>query len=66
LNAIIGYSEILVEEITDLKVPSLIPDVQKIHGAGNHLLGLINNILDLSKVEAGKSNSSWKPLRSRL
>jgi len=33
LNAIIGYSEILVEEITDLKVPSLIPDVQKIHGA---------------------------------
>lgn len=54
LNAIIGYSEILVEEITDLKVPSLIPDVQKIHGAGRHLLGLINNILDLSKVEAGK------------
>lgn len=54
LNAIIGYSEILVEEITDLNVPSLIPDVQKIHGAGKHLLGLINNILDLSKVEAGK------------
>jgi CheY-like chemotaxis protein/two-component sensor histidine kinase len=54
LNAIIGYSEILIEEITDLQVPSLIPDVQKIHGAGKHLLGLINNILDLSKVEAGK------------
>lgn len=54
LNAIIGYSEILVEEMTDLKVPSLIPDVQKINGAGKHLLGLINNILDLSKVEAGK------------
>jgi len=54
LNAIIGYSEILVEEITDLQVPSLVPDVQKIHGAGKHLLGLINNILDLSKVEAGK------------
>lgn len=54
LNAIIGYSEILIEEITDLKIPSLIPDVQKIHGAGKHLLGLINNILDLSKVEAGK------------
>ncbi len=54
LNAIIGYSEILVEEMTDLEVPSLIPDVQKIHGAGQHLLGLINNILDLSKVEAGK------------
>lgn len=54
LNAIIGYSEMLVEEITDLRVPNLIPDVQKINGAGKHLLGLINNILDLSKVEAGK------------
>ncbi|MBD3886630.1 response regulator [Phormidium tenue FACHB-886] len=54
LNAIIGYSEMLIEEITDLGTPGLIPDVQKIHGAGQHLLGLINNILDLSKVEAGK------------
>ncbi len=54
LNAIIGYSEMLIEEITDLGTPALIPDVQKIHGAGQHLLGLINNILDLSKVEAGK------------
>jgi PAS domain S-box-containing protein len=54
LNAIIGYSEMSIEEITDLGVPSLIPDIQKIHGAGQHLLGLINNILDLSKVEAGK------------
>ncbi len=54
LNAIIGYSEMLVEEMTDLDTPDLIPDVQKIHGAGQHLLGLINNILDLSKVEAGK------------
>jgi signal transduction histidine kinase/DNA-binding response OmpR family regulator len=54
LNAILGYSEMLIEEMTDLRVPNLIPDVQKIHGAGQHLLGLINNILDLSKVEAGK------------
>jgi PAS domain S-box-containing protein len=54
LNAIIGYSEISIEEITDLGIPSLVPDIQKIHGAGQHLLGLINNILDLSKVEAGK------------
>lgn len=54
LNAIIGYSEISIEEMTDLGVPNLIPDIQKIHGAGQHLLGLINNILDLSKVEAGK------------
>jgi signal transduction histidine kinase/CheY-like chemotaxis protein len=54
LNAIIGYSEMSIEEITDLGIPSLIPDIQKIHGAGQHLLGLINNILDLSKVESGK------------
>ena len=54
LNAIIGYSEMSIEEMSDLGVPSLIPDIQKIHGAGQHLLGLINNILDLSKVEAGK------------
>lgn len=54
LNAIIGYSEMLIEEITDRGTPDLAPDVQKICGAGKHLLGLINNILDLSKVEAGR------------
>lgn len=54
LNAIIGYSEMLTEEIGDRGGSELIPDVQKIHGAGKHLLGLINSILDLSKVEAGK------------
>jgi signal transduction histidine kinase/DNA-binding response OmpR family regulator len=54
LNAIIGYSEMLKEEMEDLDAAELIPDVQKIHGAGNHLLGLINSILDLSKIEAGK------------
>lgn len=54
LNAIIGYSEMLKEELTDLGQTFLISDVQKIHGAGKHLLGLINNILDLSKVESGK------------
>ena len=55
LNAIIGYSEMLVEEITDLGAKGLVLDVHKIHGAGKHLLGLINNILDLSKVEAGRA-----------
>ena len=54
LNAIIGYSEMLQEEMEDFDTPELVPDVQKIHGAGKHLLELINNILDLSKVEAGK------------
>ena len=54
LNAIIGYSEMLQEEVEDLDQKQLMPDLQKIHGAGKHLLGLINDILDLSKVEAGK------------
>ena len=54
LNAIIGYSEILHEEVTDLGQENLGRDLKKIEGAGRHLLGLINDILDLSKVEAGK------------
>ncbi len=54
LNAIIGYSEILEEEAEDRKLDDLVPDLRKIHGAGRHLLQLINDILDLSKVEAGK------------
>ena len=54
LNAIIGYSEMLQEEAEDLGQEDLIPDLQRIHGAGQNLLGLINDILDLSKIEAGK------------
>jgi signal transduction histidine kinase len=54
LNAIIGYSEMLQEEAEDLGQEHFIPDLQKIHGAGRHLLRLINDILDLSKIEAGK------------
>ena len=54
LNAIIGYSELLVEEAQDAGDETAVPDLQKIHGAGKHLLGLINEVLDLSKVEAGK------------
>src|SRR6185369_10042878 len=54
MNAIIGYSEMLQEEAEDLDQKGFIPDLQKIHGAGKHLLGLINDILDLSRIEAGK------------
>jgi len=54
LNAIIGYSELLQEEAKDRNDDSLLDDLSKVHAAGNHLLGLISNILDLSKVEAGK------------
>src|SRR5215475_12747019 len=54
LNAIIGYSEMLEEEAADLDQKTFIPDLQKINGAGKHLMSLISNILDLSKIEAGK------------
>jgi signal transduction histidine kinase/DNA-binding response OmpR family regulator len=54
LNAIIGYSEMLEEEAGDLGQEAFVPDLEKIHGAGKHLLSLINNVLDLSKIEAGK------------
>jgi signal transduction histidine kinase len=54
LNAIIGYSEMLEEEAADLGQKTFIPDLQKINGAGKHLMSLISNILDLSKIEAGK------------
>ncbi len=54
MNAIIGYSEMLTEEAQDLGQEDFIPDLQKINSAGKHLLALINDILDLSKIEAGK------------
>ena len=54
MNAILGYSEILMEEAQEKGQEEFIPDLEKIHASGNHLLSLINNILDLSKIEAGK------------
>ncbi|HEX3210628.1 MAG TPA: ATP-binding protein, partial [Geminicoccaceae bacterium] len=54
LNAIIGYSEMLLEQAEDAGAEGLKPDLEKIRGAGKHLLSLINDILDLSKIEAGK------------
>ena len=54
LNAILGYSEMLQEEVAELDLPQFSADLAKISGAGKHLLGLINDILDLSKIEAGK------------
>ena len=53
LNAIIGYSEMLIEDAED-ENEDFIPDLDKINSSGKHLLGLINDILDLSKVESGK------------
>jgi signal transduction histidine kinase/DNA-binding response OmpR family regulator len=54
LNAIIGYSEMLQEEAGDLGQDRFLPDLMKIREAGKHLLSLINDVLDLSKIEAGK------------
>jgi CheY-like chemotaxis protein/anti-sigma regulatory factor (Ser/Thr protein kinase) len=54
LNAIIGYAEMLQEEAQDVALDSFSTDLHKIHSAGKHLLSLINDVLDLSKIEAGK------------
>lgn len=54
LNAIIGYSEMLKEEASELGEPVFAEDLDKIRKAGDHLLSLINDILDISKIEAGK------------
>jgi signal transduction histidine kinase len=55
LNAIIGYSEMLQEQAEDEGNLDYLPDLKKIHTAGHHLLSLINAVLDLSKIEAGKT-----------
>ena len=54
LNAILGYSEMLAEDALAGGQTAMIPDLEKIRTAGKHLLGLINGVLDLSKIEAGK------------
>jgi len=54
LNAIIGYSEMLVEDCEERGLQEFIPDLHRICTAGKHLLSLINDILDLSKIEAGR------------
>ena len=55
LNAIIGYAQILQEDAQDLGQEAMLPDLKRIEAAGKHLLGLINGILDLSKIEAGRA-----------
>jgi signal transduction histidine kinase/DNA-binding response OmpR family regulator len=54
MNAILGYSEMLMEEAEDQGQDDFVPDLKRINEAGTHLLTLINDVLDLSKVESGK------------
>ena len=55
LNAVLGYSEILLEDAELDGKGEQIADLQKISAAGKHLLAMVNDILDLSKIEAGKT-----------
>lgn len=54
LNAIIGITEMVIEDVRDAGNADLIEPLQRVYGAGHHLLDLINDILDFSKIEAGK------------
>src|SRR6185503_1681764 len=62
LNAIIGYAQILQEDAEDAGQDDMLPDLKKIENAGKHLLGLINDILDLSKIEAGRMEIYLEPV----
>jgi signal transduction histidine kinase len=56
LNAIIGYTELLLEEAEEDGKSDYLPDLGKIHASGKHLLGLINDVLDISKLESSRIN----------
>lgn len=65
MNAIIGYSEMLTDEAEDLGLQQFTPDLRKIRTAGQQLLALINDILDLSKIEAGKVELHYEEFNVR-
>ena len=54
LNAVLGYSELVLEDAEILGYAEVVPDLRKIHTAGRHLLQLINDVLDMSKIQAGR------------
>ena len=61
LSAVIGYTEMLEEELEDLGQPHLMEDLAKITANARHLLSLINDVLDISKIEAGRMNVAAEP-----
>jgi PAS domain S-box-containing protein len=65
LNAILGYSEMLQEDAEDAGQDGFVADLGKIHAAGKHLLALINDVLDLSKIEAGRMELHVEPFEVR-
>lgn len=65
LNAIIGYVELLRDEAPDLSFAQATPDLERVHSASTHLLGLIDAILDLTKIEADEVSLSPQPLELR-
>ncbi len=63
LNAVIGYSEMLLEDgEMDAGGGERVADLRRIHGAGRHLLALVDNVLDLSKIEAGRMELALAPV----
>ena len=54
LNAIIGYSDLILEDDDQIDRKTLVEDIEKIRSSGEHLLEMVNQVLDLSKVEAGR------------
>jgi signal transduction histidine kinase len=62
LNAILGYSQILAEEVGELGKPALVANLDQITVAGKQLLGLINDVIDLSRIEAGQMESHTEPV----
>jgi signal transduction histidine kinase len=62
LNAILGYSEILQEEAREQGLTRMVPDLDRVASAGRHLLALISNVLDLTKIEAGRMDIEPQPV----
>ncbi|HMA38128.1 MAG TPA: ATP-binding protein, partial [Chloroflexia bacterium] len=62
LNGVIGYSDLLLYQVRAQGLTELAADLEKIRAAGHQLLGLINDVLDLSKIEAGKMTVSREPV----
>lgn len=60
LNAVIGYSQLLIEDANEENDSETASDLARIHSAGHHLLHLVNEVLDLSKIEAGKMELDYR------